>query len=696
MKNLAPKTILAKLLANESINVIQDNVETASFDVLNRTLRLPYWEDMNNDVVDMFVGHEVAHALYTPVDGLMEYKKRIPGVPHYYVNVVEDIRIEKIILRKYPGLLNNFKRGYLNLIERDLFCVKGKDLKTIPFMDRLNLSMKARDLLAVPFTPEERTYVEMARAVETWEDVLRVCKELYDFAKDQASEQKADPDAYARKILVLMDAEEGEEDTSEEVDVNDFDEIIDLRENAKLDEKDNSDEAEENAGGKRSNQSHVENIDPEVVKTQESYDTNQAKLSDVSNGKIYAQPISSELARDAYTPYADVLEGRDLKPKAHHWMIGDGYKLVSYKDFSAELKVQVSAMVKEFEMRKAAYRSARARTSTKGSLDVNKLHSYKYNDQLFKQMTSLADGKNHGMMMLIDYSGSMISDLPQVIRQLMTLVSFCKRVNIPFQVFGFTTGARRTNRITRHVDESRANIYLDDLNMFELFSSKMTKREYDKAMETIFAQTQSTRYGNGYFNEDAASPYESLGGTPLISSLIVVDKLVEDFRRNHKIQKMNLVVLNDGESQRPSIRNLHSSRYRANTYIQVAGEMINLSKYHSATDKIINAFNKNGIRTINYFVGKNGYELKSTMMHMSAKEKSAMRKDIRNHGMATIDNNRGYDRRFIIKSLEVNADNDLEIDDDADAAKIAKAFSKHVGNKTKARKIAQKFAEIVS
>ncbi len=94
---------------------------------------------------------------------------------------------------------------------------------------------------------------------------------------------------------------------------------------------------------------------------------------------------------------------------------------------------------KEFEMRKAAFRSVRARTSTKGSLDVNKLHAYKYDDQLFKQVTTLADGKNLGMMMLVDYSGSMSNVMPSVIRQTISLVLFCKRVNIPFEVYGFTS-----------------------------------------------------------------------------------------------------------------------------------------------------------------------------------------------------------------------------------------------------------------
>ena len=63
--NQGVKTNLAKLLATENLVVEHANVETASFDVVNRVLTLPVWEASEN-VYDMLVGHEVGHALYTP------------------------------------------------------------------------------------------------------------------------------------------------------------------------------------------------------------------------------------------------------------------------------------------------------------------------------------------------------------------------------------------------------------------------------------------------------------------------------------------------------------------------------------------------------------------------------------------------------------------------------------------------------
>ena len=48
-------------------------------------------------------------------------------------------------------------------------------------------------------------------------------------------------------------------------------------------------------------------------------------------------------------------------------------------------------------MKKAASAYARAATSKTGVLDCLKLHQYKFNDDIFKKITVLPDGKNHGL-----------------------------------------------------------------------------------------------------------------------------------------------------------------------------------------------------------------------------------------------------------------------------------------------------------
>ena len=92
------KSQLAKLLATEDLVVEHKQVETAQFNVDTRVLILPIWEKASNTVYDMLVGHEVGHALFTPNQDPPE------DIPHSFINVVEDARIEKLIKRRYMGL----------------------------------------------------------------------------------------------------------------------------------------------------------------------------------------------------------------------------------------------------------------------------------------------------------------------------------------------------------------------------------------------------------------------------------------------------------------------------------------------------------------------------------------------------------------------------------------------------------------
>ena len=87
-------------------------METAYFNSKSRELGLPIWkdEDMTKNIYDLMVGHEIGHALWTPLD--MLEKAAVRKINHSFVNIIEDARIEKFAKRKYPGLVGVFKRGY--------------------------------------------------------------------------------------------------------------------------------------------------------------------------------------------------------------------------------------------------------------------------------------------------------------------------------------------------------------------------------------------------------------------------------------------------------------------------------------------------------------------------------------------------------------------------------------------------------
>ena len=173
---------LARLLATENLVVEHRNVDTASFDVDRRVLTLPNWDRASSVVYDMLVGHEVGHALYTPnIDP--------PSTcPPDYVNVVEDVRIEKLMKRKYPGLTKSFYLGYGELNANDFFGVSSIDYEDLQLIDRINLNYKVGASAMIPFSDEEKVFVTRSETTETFEEVCDLATDIYAFVKAQQDE----------------------------------------------------------------------------------------------------------------------------------------------------------------------------------------------------------------------------------------------------------------------------------------------------------------------------------------------------------------------------------------------------------------------------------------------------------------------------------------------------------------------------
>ena len=124
LESVKDKSTLVKLLAEEDVTVSYQKVPTASFNPNTREVVLPIWKDKSESVMDMMSLHEVGHALYTPLSLLEDGHKK--NVKHSFVNVLEDVRIEKMIQDKYLGSKKVFKTAYKELLEKDFFGVNGK------------------------------------------------------------------------------------------------------------------------------------------------------------------------------------------------------------------------------------------------------------------------------------------------------------------------------------------------------------------------------------------------------------------------------------------------------------------------------------------------------------------------------------------------------------------------------------------
>ena len=153
MQLLESKSLLAKLMATENLVVEQSNVPTAFFDVKNRVLTIPVLDkNISGYLYDLFVGHEVGHALYTPESGLI--RARDLKIPQSISNVIEDVRIEKKVKYKYPGLRSSFTKAYVELTQKDFFGTNGVDLNELNFVDRVNMHSKGGAMLGIRFDVE--------------------------------------------------------------------------------------------------------------------------------------------------------------------------------------------------------------------------------------------------------------------------------------------------------------------------------------------------------------------------------------------------------------------------------------------------------------------------------------------------------------------------------------------------------------
>ena len=428
--NNQAKSFLAKLLATENISVEHKKVKTAYFDVKHRLLVLPIWKNMNEDITDLLISHEVGHALFTPSSGWQDAvtKKKIP---HSFLNVVEDARIEKLIKRKYAGLSQTFIRGYRDLINNDFFGTKDKDLDEMLLIDRLNIHFKSSHVESpITFSDDtELDFVNRMEKLETFDDVINLAEELSKYCKEEAEEKQ--------KEMESETADDGDYDGEDD------DEMRDGEDQSQPD--DNEKEEEEKSGSKKSDEEgkedkeekdtdqkdpinsddpksgqqsdeHLEGSPSQPAKipedisaeTDKSWENKKENLLDpASKDNEYLNIHNYKNVNDYIIDYKQVL--KDFSPRFN--VIKDTQRLNSinkllseYRKFTKSQSKKVGYMVKEYEMKKAASAYSRTKQDKSGVVDPLKLHSYKYNDDIFKRMAITPDGKNHGMMMFNEFN----------------------------------------------------------------------------------------------------------------------------------------------------------------------------------------------------------------------------------------------------------------------------------------------------
>jgi len=731
------KTI-AKLLSKENISIQHGNYQTAWFDVKNRVLGLPAWKEMPKDTYDLFIGHEVGHALYTPYEGWHDSPEKIEGVPRSYMNVIEDARIERFVQKDYPGLVGPFKRGYKNLLEQGFFSdLTNINWNEVKLIDKINIKAKLGDLSNVPFTKEEMVFFKRAMSNSTFDEVVQLCRDILAWTQENQEELLTQPEQEEGDIKIPEGEDEGpsmghddylengnEEEKSEKAESSSSEDDTETTETEKgtegTDQSDDREPEEESNSEKAVNgdpdQSITDNIFREAEKSIIDQDERgyQTVYMREPSKKVRAQIIKSfkqlEQDRAKSRKYWDDME-RDDQDKAYAHFEN---QLPSYL---TQVKKSTNFAVKEFEMRKAAYQWQRATTAKSGSLDVNKVHAYKYSEDIFAKVTQLADAKNHGMILLVDYSGSMAGTLHNVIDQVIHLVTFCKTVNIPFEVYAFTTGNRVRNQIDGEIDMS-------DVHLTQLIGSSLNKKDYDSAIKGLFLRkcANENRNKNNYWDKDydpdlptlneysVTGKCEEYGSTPLNDALVLSHKLIKEFKNKNAIQKMNLVVLSDGDSNGMNsykdydmnIKRADESRW-SGISIEVDGKIIKQKDVYGSrrgmtTMLLDNIRKRYGVRTLCFFVSNDHHQWKHKLQDCEQYDMKEANKEYRKHKCVTFKNKLGYDEFYCVKGgSQLSAQEDeFEVGEDASTAKIRTAFKKFASSKKNNKTLLSNFGKAVA
>ena len=549
------KSQLAKLLATEDLIVEHKNVETAQFNVHTRVLLLPLWRNASNSVYDMLVGHEVGHALFTPdEDWSLELK-----VPQSFVNIVEDARIEKMMKRKYPGLAKSFYNGYNELNNRDFFEVEGEDLSTFNLADRANLYFKVGSFLPISFSTIEKEIVGIIEKCETFDDVKKAALVLYEYCKEeQENNEKTSTD-----IDVKITKPDEEKDGSFEEEFFD-----DGRKEKDLDELlEDSVEPEEGEsyggtakGGQTSDiEAKTVNALEDAIKGLGGNNFVESVYFELPTLKLKDIVISNELLHDRID--IDFVGQQNDWDKSEHVYINNLYEKTDcdFIKFKKHAQREVNYMVKEFECKKSADAYARSTTARTGILNTAKLHTYKFNEDLFKKVNVVPDGKNHGLVFILDWSGSMSTVLTDTVKQLYNLLWFCKKVQIPFEVYAFTnewkirekdyeTGAWKiVDKFEEIYEPSEGVFHIDKaFTLMNIFTSKVKNNEFEKQLRNIYRTAWT--FGRQWNVKYRPSARLHLSGTPLNETLISLHKIIPQFQKENKLEKVQCVILTDGEA----------------------------------------------------------------------------------------------------------------------------------------------------
>jgi len=642
--------ILSRLLAEENLQIVHDSTaSTASFNPATRILTFPtYGDQISTDAQTGLALHETGHATDSP-DG-DETRRLFKKYGKSVVNILEDVRIEKLVKEKFPGSKKFFARGYDELVlEHNFFGTASNenpfDFNDKSFLDRVNIHFKIGAKAMVKFTKAEQALVDEIAEIRTVEDLERLSAKLKEIAEENAStdmHMSFDPAEGAGEMGDDdVDVQYGESDDPETAEDGEESEAADGSESSESDDGEESDGSEssesDDSDGEGSDGSESDedgdDSDGEGSDGSESDEDGDDSDGEGSESSDADGEAGSEESADSDEDGADAGEGDDgeadgeesdgdddsqgddgegdessefdgegdtspsdedtdagdapendgvditvddleesetekaskeaLERLARNaGMVGQLPKSVNIPDiaqpwqdiepwvnrliedygqnwgenlakFRNEVKPVLTKMVAEFNRQAAGTVSRRTSFKDTGVLDPMKMVHYKYNDNIFKRRKYVRDGKNHGAILFVDFTGSMSRRIVPVMRQVVLMVEFCKKVNVPFRVYGWSDRylPGSFGRDDEYGSMKGRRAEFGTVGITEVLNSEMPKAKLEKFLKWALSGKGMTPGGS----------------TPIVSAFYHTLPLVRKFRKESSVDVMKLMFFSDGD-----------------------------------------------------------------------------------------------------------------------------------------------------
>ena len=734
-------------MATEDIRVEHSaSAETASFDIKDRCLILPVWKDMSNSMYDMLVAHEVSHALHTPFSEWEEAKKGISNAATFMqiCNVVEDARIERKIKQQYAGIRKDFARAYNEINDLDMFEIKGKDISSMNLIDRLNIEFKLGlfGLVQVPFSAEEQKIVTRMANTDTFAEVVELAKELLDdFNQEQEDQNSAeqsqsgqnseDGAEQSQSGEESQDGSDGSDSSNGSQDGSDDSDGSDGSDGSQDGEDGSQDgsESQDGSDGQKSNNQDSESSDGEehssydyddytnnsghqvASKTQQAFEQGKKNLTDTNakSRRYYTLPTSMNIDKIIvdYKEVNKIWEDHTAKLSENQSEYYDRHIqktneiIEECNSFLTSKKAVVNHMVSQFQMKQSADEDRRTSISKSGVLDTTAMINYKWSEDVFQSNQIVSDGKNHGMIFFLDWSGSMSRILQDTVEQMLILTEFCNKVNIPFEVYAFSDrndilsdDARKsfdeeTNTHTHPQWNGEASNQLKphDFSLINFISSRMNKKEYKDAVSKLYILAS----GRCYYSS-LPSKF-NLGCTPLNESVISAMDIVPAFQEATGVQIVNTVFLTDGQGHGMGL-----SCYPSQGFVH---DPVTRKDYRVGENKETDLYLKilkerTGCNIIGIYLHNSKTVANLRYTYLTQDDIGPATKSFKASNYAIASSGKtGYDECYIIKAkIEEKSDALESLDSDASYSKIRNAFKKNAnGNKTN-KIIATKMIEV--